>query len=590
MTLTLPILLSLRGLFMHQILDKIDGPEDLKKLSVSELPLLAQEVRSLIVEVMSTNSGHLGASLGAVELAIGVHYCFEAPLDSVVWDVGHQAYAHKILTDRKSSFGTVRQLDGISGFPSRRESKYDDFGTGHSSTSISAVLGMACAKKIEGDPSATLAIIGDGSLTGGMAFEGLNHLATESVNAIIIINDNNMSIDPNVGGLQHHLNTISPEHNIFTTLGLSYHGVFDGNNVHEVIDVLKNPKLKNGVHVIHFRTKKGFGYRYSEDGNPTHWHAPGKFEVGSGEGSRAEHPFPKKYQEIVGETLCEVLEDRKNAVVITPAMTSGSGLNEVRRMYPDRFFDVGIAEQHAVTFSAGLATKRILPYCVIYSTFLQRAYDQLIHDVALQNLKVVFLIDRAGLVGNDGATHHGAFDLVYLQTIPNLTLFAPADECQLKSLVLQSADELNGPVAIRYPRGRGVIDSACVDVTPLDDLHWRRKHERANKLVISIGAIGNLLTLNEEIDHLQLIKVKPVNINELMNICSAYDKIVWLEDGAKLGGVAESLTARMVELGSKNQFKILALPDQFISHGSQEELYESVGLGKKDVERLIANF
>ncbi len=574
---------------MVRQLSDIKSPADVKQFDENELPYLCKEIRAMIVDVMSTNSGHLGASLGAVELAVGIHYAFDISRDSLVWDVGHQAYAHKILTGRMEAFQSIRRFKGLSGFPSRKESGADHFGTGHSSTSISAVLGMAIARKLKGEVGTNVAVIGDGSLTGGMAFEGLNHLATEKVNAIIIVNDNDMSIDPNVGGLQKHLNSIDPDDNIFTHLGLNYHGVYNGNDMQEVVQVLKNDALKTGVHIVHFKTKKGFGYKYSEDGNPTHWHAPGKFEVGSGVGAPGSPNYPKKYQHIVGETLLGEMQKDEDIVVVSPAMATGSSLKEIERLFPERFFDVGIAEQHAVTFSAGLSTQGKKAVCVVYSTFLQRGYDQLIHDVALQNLPVTFLIDRAGLVGRDGATHHGMFDLAYLNAIPNMTLFAPQNENQLAALIRQTGELSAGPVAIRYPRGKGVLTEP-VDVSFAHKDYDLISAGKSRNLVITIGAVGNKVTPGELYDVLSLIKVKPLNVERIKEIITNYEKLVFVEDGVANGGIAKTLASQFAELGVQLPFRIIAFPDNFIGHGGQNELYAAIEMDAANLNRRLHDF
>ncbi|MCB9189641.1 MAG: 1-deoxy-D-xylulose-5-phosphate synthase [Flavobacteriales bacterium] len=574
---------------MSNHLSHIRCPKDIKKISVNDLPDLCKEIRSKIVEVTSQGSGHLGASLGAVELAVGIHYFFDSARDSFVWDVGHQAYAHKILTGRKDLFSSLRNMGGISGFPSRKESKYDDFGTGHSSTSVSAVLGMAMAKKLKGDHSNNVAIIGDGSLTGGMAFEGLNHLATADVNVIVLINDNDMSIDPNVGGLQRHLNSIDPENNFFTDLGLNYHGVFDGNDIGEVLGVLSKNELKRGAHVVHFRTKKGFGYRYSEDGNPTHWHAPGKFEIESGEGEAGSTGFPKKYQTIVGQTLLNLMKEDQDVVVITPAMASGSSLKEIEKEYSDRFFDVGIAEQHAVTFSAGLAAQNKKPVCVIYSTFLQRGYDQVIHDVALQNLPVTFLVDRAGLVGRDGATHHGMFDLAYLNLVPNMTIYAPQNEDQLAVLIRNTGQLSEGPVAIRYPRGKGILRQE-IDETYIHQDFVLKSVSSTKNLVLTIGAIGNQIQASSDFDVLSLIKVKPLDLAGLRSVLARYKKLVIIEDGVEQGGIAQTIVVGIAKCDMQLSTEIIAFPDAFVEHGGQDELYAKLGMDKASLEDRLKEF
>jgi 1-deoxy-D-xylulose-5-phosphate synthase len=419
-----------------------------------------------------------------------------------------------------------------------------------------------------------------------MAFEALNHLATTDANVLVIINDNDMSIDPNVGGLQNHLNNINPSQNIFTNLGLPYSGPFEGNDIIRVLTQLANQKNNNGPRVIHFKTQKGFGYGHSQKGNATHWHAPGKFAIETGQGFEGESEFPKTYQHIVGETLCKLATANNNIYVITPAMASGSKLKEFEQNFPERFFDVGIAEQHAVTFSAGIAAQGKLPFCVIYSTFLQRGYDQLIHDVALQNLKVVFLIDRAGLVGNDGGTHHGTFDLAFLNCIPNMTIFTPADEEELANILTDVPNSIDGPIAIRYPRGKG----NKMKVVYGNDIYQAVKSIKVGKkkAVISIGGICNsvsqsLSKMDEEIAHFALQQVKPLPTIALKAILNQYQNIYIVEDGVKMGGIGVNITAWANELSLSNKIRILGLPDQFIEHGSTEELYDEIGLSSEKI-------
>lgn len=572
------------------ILDKISCPKDLKAISESDLHLVCSQIREIIIKVMSINPGHLGASMGAVELSVGIHYVFNSPVDVLVWDVGHQAYAHKILTGRYQKFESIRQKNGISGFPKKSESEHDHFGTGHSSTSISAVLGMAIAKMQDNNNTQNIAVIGDGSLTGGMSFEALNHLATTKANVLVIINDNEMSIDPNVGGLQNHLNNINPKNNYFTNLGLAYFGPFEGNQIDEVVEKLKAQNKLVGPRVIHFKTQKGFGYNPSQSGNATHWHAPGKFDIETGNATSGTSNFPKTYQHIVGNALCELAENNKNIFVVTPAMASGSKLKNFEAQFPNQFFDVGIAEQHAVTFAGGLANIGKIPFCVIYSTFLQRGYDQLIHDIALQHLKVIFLIDRAGLVGNDGATHHGAFDLAFLNCIPNMTIYAPANEEALYNLIHQIPENISGPVAIRYPRGNGVL---------FEDV--KRKVEKSESVitfskvgqnaVISIGSINEevskaitlLKSKNIDLGHYALQIVKPLPIKDLSSIFEKHDKIFIVEDGTKIGGISTSILMWKNENKLSNEIEIIAFPDMFIEHGTQEELYESIGMNAESL-------
>ncbi len=578
------------------ILDKIENPKDLKTIPESDLHKLCSQIREKIIKVMSYNPGHLGASLGAVELAVGIHYIFDSPKDALIWDVGHQSYAHKILTDRKYMFESIRQKNGISGFPKISESKHDHFGTGHSSTSISAILGIAIAKMQNNDNSHNIAIIGDGSLTGGMSFEALNHLVTTQANVLVILNDNDMSIDPNVGGLQRHLNNIPIENNYFTNLGLPYFGPFEGNDIQEVISKLNEQKEKIGPRVIHFKTQKGFGYNPSQSGNATHWHAPGKFDVETGNATFGISNFPKTYQHIVGKALCELAEKNSNVFVVTPAMASGSKLKNFETRFPNQFFDVGIAEQHAVTFAGGLASGGKIPFCVIYSTFLQRGYDQLIHDIALQNLKVIFLIDRAGLVGNDGATHHGTFDLAFLNCIPNITIYAPFNEQELYNLIHSIPYNISGPLAIRYPRGNGVLDK---EVLPLElnktPASFITLNDNGKHGVISVGGISNevskaiafLKTKNIDLGYYALQKVKPLPIKDLTAVFEKHDKIFIVEDGVKIGGISSSILIWKDENKLSNEIEIIAFPDEFIEHGTQEELYESIGM---NAESLVKRF
>ena len=582
-------------LIVHKtILSEIHTPSDLRQLDSVQLYQVCSELRARIIDVMSKNPGHLGASLGAVELATGIHYVFNTPIDKLVWDVGHQSYAHKILTGRNQDFDNIRQYHGISGFPKMEESEFDDFGTGHSSTSISAVLGMALANQIAHKNNLHIAVIGDGSLTGGMSFEALNHLATTQANVLVIINDNDMSIDPNVGGLQNHLNNIDSQSNIFTNLGLRYDGPFNGNDITEVVAQLSKQQDQNGPRVLHFKTRKGHGYNHSEKGNATHWHAPGKFSIETGQVLSGVNSYPKTYQHIVGQSLCELANQNKNVVVITPAMASGSKLKDFEVQFPDRFFDVGISEQHAVTLSAGFATQGILPFCVIYSTFLQRGYDQLIHDVALQNLKVVFLIDRAGLVGNDGATHQGAFDMAFLNCIPNITIYTPSDEEVLHQIINEIPAKIVGPVAIRYPRGMGVKMeevSSNGNFQPIKEFA-KQSHKIA---VISIGGITNnveksvqLLKLdNLDVNHFALHQVKPLPEKELHAIFSKYESIFIVEDGVQKGGIGEHIIAWAHSNKLTNKVKNLGFPDHFIEHGSPDQLYDAIGMSPEKIATWI---
>lgn len=576
------------------ILREVNFPKDVRSLDLAQLQLLCDEIRVRIIDVTSKKPGHLGASLGAVELAVGIHKTFNTPEDKLIWDVGHQSYAHKILTGRNDLFDEIRQHNGISGFPKITESPFDSFGTGHSSTSISAALGMAIANQKSRPKQTHIAVIGDGSLTGGMAFEALNHLSTTNANVLVIINDNDMSIDPNVGGLQKHLNSINQDQNIFTDIGLKYFGPFEGNKIDAVVKELALQKNIDGPRVIHFKTQKGFGYNHSQQGNATHWHAPGKFAIETGQGEKGASDYPKTYQHIVGESLCKLANSNEDIYVITPAMASGSKLKEFEKSFPNRFFDVGIAEQHAVTFSAGIATQGKLPFCVVYSTFLQRGYDQLIHDVALQNLKVVFLIDRSGLVGNDGGTHHGVFDLAFLNCIPNMTLLAPANEEELSNIIAGIPSTIQGPIAIRYPRGKGTKTEAIRGVKTFEIIKEIEK-SGSDKTVISIGGICDNVTQalsksDQKIDHYALQQVKPLPVELLKDIFRNNTKIYLIEDGVKAGGISQSILSWANENNLSNKIKILALPDQFIEHGSQEELYEENGLSPEKIhDWLVAD-
>ena len=446
---------------MKNLLDNISNPEDLRKLNPEQLPQLAKELRSFIIDIVSTKEGHLGASLGVVELTIALHYLFNTPKDLLVWDVGHQAYGHKILTGRKDVFHTNRQFEGIAGFPSRKESEFDAFGVGHSSTSISAALGMAIASNLKGDTEKHhIAIIGDASIASGMAFEALNHAGVSKANLLIILNDNAIGIDPSVGALKEYLTKVktdkklAAQNNIIKALNFDYSGPIDGHNLEKVLSELKRLKSVKGPKFLHVITTKGKGLQKAEEDQVT-YHAPGKFDKISGERIKKEESEYSKYQDVFGQTIVELAKQNDKIVAITPAMLTGSSLKLMLKEFPNRTFDVGIAEQHAVTLAAGMATQGLIPFCNIYSTFLQRAYDQVIHDVALQNLPVIFCLDRAGLVGEDGATHHGVFDIAFLRCIPNLIIFAPRNEIELRNILYTAQLGLQNPIAIRYPRGYG---------------------------------------------------------------------------------------------------------------------------------------
>ena len=481
----------------NQLLNHINYPEDLKKLSENQLPQLAKELRDFIIDIVATKEGHLGASLGVVELTIALHYVFDTPNDLLIWDVGHQAYGHKILTGRKKEFHTNRQFGGISGFPNRNESVYDAFGVGHSSTSISAVLGMAMASKLKGDfDKHHIAVIGDASIASGMAFEGLNHAGVSDTNLLVVLNDNEMGIDPNVGALKNYLTSVKKgqnlhQQNLFEALNFSYSGPIDGHNLPLLIAELNRLKNIKGPKFLHVITTKGKGLESAEKDQIT-FHAPGKFNKITGEVHlKSEENLPPKYQDVFGLTLVELAQQNDKIIGITPAMPTGSSLKYMIEQFPNRAFDVGIAEQHAVTLAAGFATQGFIPYCAIYSTFLQRAYDQIIHDVAIQNLPVIFCLDRAGLVGEDGATHHGIFDLAFLRIIPNLIIFAPINEIALRNMLYTVQLGIEHPIAIRYPRGRGVVKDWKL---PFEKIAFGKGNcivEGDEIAVLTIGRIGN---------------------------------------------------------------------------------------------------
>jgi 1-deoxy-D-xylulose-5-phosphate synthase len=574
------------------ILQKINSPAEVKKLTLDELELLVKEIRGFIIEVLSNNPGHFGASMGVVELTVALHYLVETPTNDLIWDVGHQAYAHKILTERKADFANIRKFDHLSGFPKRKESIYDAFGTGHSSTSISAALGMALANQLDGHNQCSIAIIGDGALTGGMAFEALNHLGTTQANVLVILNDNDNSIDDNVGALQHHLNSINSSHNFFTQLNLPYSGPIDGHNLPLLLSELKNTLAQTGPRVLHIKTQKGKGYEHAEKGNTTHWHAPGKFNIKTGESNILPQQLPITYQQIVGDTLIQLAEKNDKIIVVTPAMASGSNLVPFKSRFPNRFIDVGIAEQHAVTLSAGLATKGKKVFCVVYSTFLQRGYDQLIHDVALQNLPVIFLIDRAGLVGNDGATHHGAFDLAFLNCIPNMLLLVPRHEAQLAEMMHFAAQYTEGPIAIRYPRGKGMLTERAVITSKSNQFNGLELIKGKKVALLNIGALFHTVEkavkeLNNqgfEIGFFDLQCAKPLNESFLTSVFDNYQTVITVEDSVITGGIGSAILQwKSNKEYAENTFN-WGLPDQFIEHGSQEELYASVGL---NVEQLM---
>jgi len=583
----------------HSILDTISKPTDLRDLNVSALPQLARELREFIIAIVATKEGHLGASLGVVELTIALHYIFDTPNDNLIWDVGHQAYVHKILTGRKEIFGTNRQLEGISGFPKMSESEFDDFGTGHSSTSISAILGMAIASKLKGDDHKQhIAVIGDASIASGMAFEGLNHMGVTDANVLVVLNDNAIGIDPSVGALKKYLTNVkegtAKDENIFECLNFNYSGPIDGHDLYTLVSELRRLKSVSGPKLLHVITTKGKGLRQAEENQVT-YHAPGKFNKETGDliPKNAKNQ-PPKYQDVFGHTIVELAKKNINIVGITPAMPTGSSLKYMMEEIPDRAFDVGIAEQHAVTMAAGMASKGLIPFCNIYSTFLQRAYDQIIHDVALQNLPVIFCLDRAGLVGQDGATHHGVYDVAYLRCIPNIIIFAPRNEIELRNIMYTAQLGLDQPIAIRYPRGIGVLKNWK---TPFEkiEIGTSKELKKGTKIaVLSIGHIGNIVSnvLNElkhplEIGHYDMRFVKPIDKHQLKIIFANYSTLITIEDSCKMGGFGSAVLEQANDMAYDGKIIILGIKDTFLEHGTTEELYQLTEIDHESIKKSI---
>lgn len=620
-----------QGKFLY----KINSPQDLKKISINDLPEVCKEIRDYIIDIISTNPGHLGASLGAVELIVALHYVYNTPYDKLVWDVGHQAYAHKIITGRKDVFNTNRLYKGISGFPRISESEYDAFGVGHSSTSISAALGMAIASKLKGEKDRHhIAVIGDGAITGGMSMEALNNAGVSDTNFLIILNDNGISIDKSVGAFKEYLidiatsrtynklknftwralgraskygpnsqriiqqiqnavkTTIFKKSNLFEAFNFRYFGPVDGNDVVHLIKLLNDMKNIPGPKLLHCVTVKGKGFSSAEK-EQTRFHSPGIFDKTTGKIFHAKNnkPIPLKYQDVFGETIIELAEKNDKIVGITPAMATGCSLNKMMEVMPDRVFDVGIAEQHAVTFSAGLATQGFIPFCNIYSTFMQRGYDQLIHDVALQKLHVIFCLDRAGLVGEDGATHQGAFDLSYLHAIPNMIVSAPMNEQELRNLMFTAQLEDYGPFSIRYPRGRGVMIDWKTPFEKIEIGKGRVIKDGDDIAIISIGHPGNFVVdackkLEDEnlsIAHFDLRFLKPIDENMLHNIFKKFDKIITVEDGAIAGGMGSAVLEFMSDNNYNSKVKRLGIPDSFIEHGTPKQLYKECGFDSDSI-------
>ncbi len=619
------------------LLENISIPQDLKKLKSSDLPEVCDELRQFIINVVSSKGGHFGASLGVVELTVAIHYIFNTPHDQLVWDVGHQAYGHKILTGRKDRFHTNRIYKGISGFPKRSESEYDTFGVGHSSTSISGALGMAVASSYKGDENKQhIAVIGDGSMTAGLAFEGLNHAGIENSNLLVILNDNCMSIDPNVGALKEYLTDIATSHtynkvkddvwkllgkisrfgpnaqaiasklenamksvllkqsNYFESLNFRYFGPVDGHDVVHLSKVLNDLKDIPGPKILHCLTKKGKGYEPAEKGSPTKWHAPGLFDKNTGEiiKSVSSAPEPPKYQDVFGKTIVELATVNDKIMGVTPAMPTGCSLGIMMEEMPKRAFDVGIAEQHAVTFSAGLATQGMVPYCNIYSSFMQRAYDQVIHDVAIQNLNVVFCLDRGGLVGADGPTHHGVYDMAYFRCIPNMVVSAPMNEQELRNLMYTAQLPNKGPFSIRYPRGKGVMIDWQTPFKEIPIGKGRQISKGNEAAILTIGHVGNfaqeaLSKLDTySIAHFDMRFVKPLDENLLHQIFKKYNKIIIVEDGCIQGGFGSAVIEFMVDHNYQANVKRLGIPDKYIEHGTQAELWREC---EYDTQAIIEN-
>ncbi len=620
------------------LLSTINEPSDLRKLNESQLKQISEELRNYIIDIVSVNGGHFGASLGVVELTVALHYIFNTPNDQLVWDVGHQAYGHKILTGRRPVFHTNRIYKGISGFPKRSESPYDTFGVGHSSTSISAALGMAVGARLNGDTKRQhIAVIGDGAMTAGLAFEGLNHGGVEDSNLLVVLNDNCMSIDPNVGALKEYLTDITTSHtynavkdevwkilgkisrfgpnaqsiaqkvenavksallrqsNLFESLRFRYFGPIDGHDVNHLAKVLRDLKDIPGPKILHCLTVKGKGFELAEK-DQTKWHAPGLFDKISGEIFKpaSSGPKPPKYQDVFGHTIVELAKQNIKIVGVTPAMPSGCSLNIMMKEIPERAFDVGIAEQHAVTFSAGLATSGLIPFCNIYSSFMQRAYDQVVHDVALQNLHVIFCLDRGGLAGADGPTHHGAFDLAYFRCIPNMVVSAPMDESELRNL-MYSATIHNGPYSIRYPRGNGVLTDWRTPIIEIPPGKGRKICDGENAAILSIGHPGNFAVeacaiLQEEgfkPAHYDLRFVKPLDEELLHEVFKKYTRIVTVEDGCISGGFGSAILEFMADKGYHAQVVRLGIPDRFVEHGEQPELYTECGFDTASIVNAI---
>ncbi len=621
------------------LLSTINYPEDLKKYSEQELEQICQELRQYIIDVVSVNGGHFGASLGVVELTVALHYALNTPYDKLIWDVGHQAYGHKILTGRRDKFHTNRIINGISGFPKISESEYDTFGVGHSSTSISAALGMAVASHYKGEKDRQhVAVIGDGAMTAGLAFEGLNHAGIEKSNVLVILNDNCMSIDPNVGALKEYLTSITTsksynrfrddvfnvltklselgpnaqkyvkkiqksikgtllkQSNLFEALNFRYFGPVDGHDVKRLASIIKDLKDIPGPKLLHCVTIKGKGFALAEK-DQTKWHAPGLFDKITGEIKKSipDKPQPPKYQDVFGHTMVELAEANKKVMGITPAMPSGSSLNIMMKAMPDRAFDVGIAEQHAVTFSAGLATQGLVPFCNIYSSFMQRAYDQVIHDVAIQNLNVVFCLDRAGVAGADGATHHGAYDIAFMRCIPNMVVASPMNEEELRNMMYTAQLENKGPFTIRYPRGNGMLPDWKRPLQELAVGKGRKICDGEDVAVLTFGHVGNFAVsackeLNSEginPAHYDLRFVKPLDTELLHDVFKRFKNIITVEDGCLQGGMGSAVLEFMADHQYQTNVVRLGIPDEIIEHGEQPELWALCGYDTQSIINTV---
>jgi 1-deoxy-D-xylulose-5-phosphate synthase len=622
----------------ENLLSKIYTPEDLRKLKPEDLAQVSSELRQFIIDVVCNNPGHFGASLGVVELTVALHYVFNTPYDKIIWDVGHQAYGHKILTGRRENFSTNRKYKGISGFPKMAESEYDAFGTGHSSTSISAALGMAVAASSKGENRHVVAVIGDGAMTAGQAFEGLNNAGIGKSDILVILNDNNIAIDANVGALKEYLldittsktynkfkdrvwkvlgifgklgpnartlaaqleagakSTILDRSNLFEGLNFRYFGPIDGHDVLHLVRVLEDLKRIPGPKLLHCITVKGKGFKQAEE-DQTAFHAPGRFDKKTGEIINTSLPdMPLTFQEVFGKTILELAQQNDKITAITPAMPTGSSLNIMMKEMPDRTFDVGIAEQHAVTFSAGLATQGLIPFCNIYSSFIQRAYDQIIHDVALQNLHVVFCIDRGGLVGADGATHHGFFDMAFMRSIPNMIVSAPMDEIELRNLMFTAQLEKNSsPFSIRYPRSRGIYTDWNKSFTEIEIGKARQISEGDDMAILSIGypgiavasVVSRLAKENISIAHYDMRFVAPLDNEVLHAVFKKFKYIITVEDGVLKGGFGSAVIEFMCDKGYNAEVRRLGVPDYFVEHGTQDELYRECGYDAEGIELAI---